>query len=549
MHRKAHERPGPRAIRDGIRPSRQAILVFALFAATLAALFWMHRDLSLTLGNSEWDSIGQPFNQGVGTIDRTDTLRAAVRPDGLYGQGYAIATWAVRRACGVAGQDLDAFRAAQLVTCIASLFLVIAAWCLGRAFEVSPDLDWAPPLAVASAWPFLNIAAQVTTDVAASACVTFALISLFRAPTIRGGACAGLLLGVGFVVRGNVLWNFLPFMLIAALLPVTRIRYRARVQFALSLVAGFLVGGTPRFVSDWLQTGRPYYHEHAQILRAVLFDGGLEGVRPDPVGVFEVIRRDPALFARGFGASYSYYLGWLLVGLAVPFAVLLRDRPARPRAWVAVALLLGIPLGLATNPLHGSRYTLGLLGVSAVVWIRAVDRGVKGRPRRWAPILVAAALLPLHGFGLGLLLDKYRFDLPETEIVAAIGAATSAENGLTAVVPPLLLRPGVAFDQRIYLNAIRYRLRRLDTPLVDAPRPLDDAEVERLGVQGQYLVLRVPIHDTGPSVVWNRLRGAPREVHTPAPDLVLVGSGARRVVFDEVSGAELYLVSGSRRSF
>lgn len=102
-------------------------LAVAFVTVTLAALFFLHRDLTVTLGNSEWDYAANKTNRGYGTLDRTASFREALHPDPFYGQGYAVVIWAVRSGAGCLGLWLDPFRAAQSVTFVFSLAFVLAA--------------------------------------------------------------------------------------------------------------------------------------------------------------------------------------------------------------------------------------------------------------------------------------------------------------------------------------------------------------------------------------------------------------------------------------
>jgi hypothetical protein len=516
---------------DGRRP---LLIVFAIAVATLVALLAVHRDMALYLGNTEWDYVGQVYNHGEGTIQRSSSLRDALRPDGLYGQGYAVATWAVRASRRALGLEDDCFRAAQLVTAACSLAFLAGAWRLGRALGLRADLEWLPPAALGCAWPFTSLAAQVTTDVPAAAIAALAMPPLLEAPSVRGGLKAGILLGLATVVRGNIL-AVLPIFLVAALVaPAEPAPLGARLRFALAIAGGFVLGAMPRLIADYVQTGLLFYHEQAKVLRAVLHEGGLERFRDEPARVLEIIGRDPALFARSYLRSYAYYAVGLLTLLAAPLVVLLRDPRARRRAVVGLILVLGIPLGASTNPAHAPRYIMPLFPVAIALLAAGIDRALPEPRRPAVRRALAIALAAVFALDAALLLDKYRADVPEAEIRAALDAAGSRSA-------PVLVRLGVATDQGIYLDALRFRLRRLDAPLALAPAPLDPAEVRRLGLAPPLFVLRVPIRTTGPSILRPVLAGRGRPVLEPAADPLLTAASPP-IVRDAGSGIELHLV-------
>src|SRR5258706_12246820 len=115
------------------RGRRPLALVFAVAIATFAALFAVHRDLALFLGNPEWDYLGQNYTRGEGVIERTSSLVDALRPDGRYGQGYAVATWLGRSTARGLGIEIDEVRGATLATAAFSGPFLAAAWRLRRA--------------------------------------------------------------------------------------------------------------------------------------------------------------------------------------------------------------------------------------------------------------------------------------------------------------------------------------------------------------------------------------------------------------------------------
>lgn len=480
---------------------RRTIAALGIATGAFLVLFSLHRDLSITLGSSEWDCVRNAF--GPGTIEQTGTLRDALRPDPLYGPGYPVATWAVRAVTG-----REEFRAAQMVTLLASIGLLLGALGLARALRAPPDLEWIAVAGTAVTWSFANLAVQVTTDVLSATLVVAAMAPLFRPPAPRRALASGLLLGLALAVRGNVVTYAPLFALILVLAPAEPIPVAARVRLALVLLAGFAIGGAPRVLSDFLQTGRPLYHQHGVTLRAFL-DGGMGNLRPDePVTVLQAILRDPGLYARLFAGAYARY-AVLLAGLAgLPILILWRQKEMRGRMLAAIILLAMIPLAASLMPMAAGRYILPLFPLVAALWATALA----ALPRRVA-VGIAAGLLTLFAIEVALLVDKYRFDFPDGQIAAAIAACPDRE-------PVILVRHGAPVDARVYENAIRYRLRRVPARVVfdDAPRPA--------------LVLGVPIPDTGPSVLLDRLRGRPREVHHPP----------RRAATDPVPTVELWTI-------
>ena len=504
-------------------------------AAALAFLLALHRDLGLYLGNPEWDYVGQPYTRGEGAIERSASLADAVRPDGRYGPGIPLATWAVRAVLARAGIVIDAFRGAQLVTAFFSVLFLLAAWRLARALEIAREWEWIAVAALACAWPFFSLAVQVTADVPTGALLALAAVPLFGSLTPRRAAAAGALLGGAFLFRQSALAYLPIYLLVELVASPVRASLVARARAAAATFVGFAFVAAPRVIADYVQTGRLVHHDQAQVLRALLYEGGLEAFRTEPTTVLAVFLRDPARFAGMTASSLWFYACFLGPALVPALIFLLRDPASRGKGLVALLLAVGLALGVSPIPTPSLRYLLAVFPLAIVAVLAALDRALSGPARELLPKVAATGFALTFPLVTALQFDKYRFDMPEAEIDAALAAVGSPR-------PPILVRPGVTFDQTIYFHAVRYRLRRLDAHLVSAPRPLDGAELAHQELSPPLLVLRVPIPKTGPSIVLDLARGRPREVFRPLPDPCLTSAPATRLVFDPVSEIELWRV-------